>query len=55
VHESCAGLSWRKLETQIFYEVEFAICVPYVLVSLVEVPNTRFVLDSNAVITSVAL
>jgi hypothetical protein len=53
-HESCAGISWRKLEFQIVCEVEFAICVPSVLVSLDEGPNTRFFLHGTAVNTSVA-
>jgi len=41
VHESCVGLSWRKLEIQILCEVEFAVCGQSVLVSLVEglIPN----------------
>jgi hypothetical protein len=43
---------WRKLE-MVFHEVQFAICVPSVLVSLVEGPNTSFVLESTAVNTSV--
>jgi hypothetical protein len=54
VHESLAGIRWRKLEFQIVCEVEFAVCVPSVLVSLVEGPNTRFVLVGTAVNTSVA-
>ena len=45
VHESRAGLSWHKFEMQIVYEVEFAICVPSVLVPLAEGPNIRFVLE----------
>jgi hypothetical protein len=41
VQESCAGLSWRKLEIQIVCKVEFAICGQSVLASLVEglIPN----------------
>jgi hypothetical protein len=54
VLESFAGLSWRKLEMLILYEVEFALYVPSVLVSLVEGLNARFVLDSTEVNTSVA-
>ena len=53
VHESCAGLSWRKLEMQLFHEVEYAIFVPCVLVSLVEGLNTKPVHDSTKVKTSV--
>ena len=53
VHESCAGLRWRKLEMQILCEVEFAIYALSVLVSRDEELNTKFVLDSTAVNTTV--
>jgi hypothetical protein len=42
IHESSAGLSWRKLEIQIIYEMEYAICVQPVVVLLVEGLNTKF-------------
>ena len=45
-----AGASWKYR----VHLVEYAICVPSVLVSLVGVLNAIFVLDSTAVNTSVA-
>jgi hypothetical protein len=55
VHETCAGLSWPKLEMQIFHEVEYAIFVQSVLVSLAKGPNTKSVHGRTEGNTSVTL